>query len=252
MIYLAKTGSMRSKDETIFLLKNLKLWRYRDVTRVTFIVYEYFEILEQIDEELDLKDKPHRIYNLDETSFCDNPVKGKIICKKGFHSTQTTSGPERSKTTVLLATNACRDKLPPLITFQGKHLWTQRLYTNENVKPAYAVSEKGWMETTIFENNMKEVLVPATKDERRPLLLIFDDHSTHVDLSVIEYAASEWVTIVKLPAHVLQPLDYSTIVATANLITNMDELVDIRSKKRTKNFHKDKKTLQNICKCSIE
>lgn len=148
-----------------------------------------------------------------ETSFCDDPVKGKIIGKKGFRSTRTTSGPGRNNTTVLLATNACGDKLPPLIIFQGKYLWTQWLYANENVKTAYAVSDKGWMETTISEKYVREVFVPATKDER-PLLLIFDGHSTHVDLSVIEYVASDGLTIVKLPAHsshVLQPLDCSTM-----------------------------------------
>ncbi|KAJ2937643.1 hypothetical protein O0L34_g19317 [Tuta absoluta] len=178
-----------------------------------FIVYEYFDILERVVDELDLKEKPHRIYNLDETSMCDDPVKGKVIGKKGFRSTRTTSGPGRSNTTVLLATNACGGKLPPLIIFQGKHLWEHWLFPDENVPTAYAVSKKGWMETSIFEKYMREVFVPSTRGER-PLLLIFDGHSTHVDLSVIEYAASEGITIVKLPAHssdVLQPLDCSTM-----------------------------------------
>lgn len=60
---------------------------------------------------------------------------------------------------------------------------------------------------------MKEVFVPSTSGER-PLLLIFDGHSIHVDLNVIEYAASEGITIAKLPAHlsdVLRPLDCSTM-----------------------------------------
>lgn len=52
------------------------------------------------------------------------------------------------------------DKVPPLIIFQGKHLWTQWLYPNEDIKTAYAVSEKGWMETTIFEKYIREVLGP--------------------------------------------------------------------------------------------
>lgn len=178
-----------------------------------FIVYGYFEMLERVVDELDLKDKPKQIYNLDETSICNDPSKGKIIGQKGYKATRTTSGPGRNNTTILLAANACGDKIPPLIVFQGKYLWTQWLYANENVKTAYAVSDKGWMETTIFERYMRETFVPAIGPER-PVLLIFDGHSTHVDLSVIEYAASQDITILKLPphsSHILQPLDCSVM-----------------------------------------
>lgn len=178
-----------------------------------FVIYGYFEMLERVVEELGLKEKPKQIYNLDETSICNDPSKGKIIGQKGYKATRTTSGPGRNNTTILLATNACGDKIPPLIIFQGKNLWTQWLYPNENVKTAYAVSDKGWMETTIFERYMKETFVPAIGTER-PVLLIFDGHSTHVDLSVIQYAASQGITILKLPAHsshILQPLDCSAM-----------------------------------------
>ncbi|KAL0811981.1 hypothetical protein ABMA28_009379 [Loxostege sticticalis] len=123
-----------------------------------FVIYEYFDLLKKVVEELNLKDKPQQIYNLDETSICNDPVKGKIIGKKGFPATRTTSGPSRHNTTVLLATNACGDE--------------------------------------------------------RPVLLVYDGHSTHVDLSVIEYAASQGITILKLPphsSHILQPLDCSTM-----------------------------------------
>ncbi|KAL0879311.1 hypothetical protein ABMA27_003090 [Loxostege sticticalis] len=139
-----------------------------------YIVYGYSDLLENVLTQLGLKDKPTQIYNLDETSICNDPVKGKVIGKKGFRCTRTTSGPGRNNTTVLLATNACGEKVPPLIIFQGKNLWTE------------------WM----------------------PVLLIYDGHSTHVDLNVIEYAASEGITILKLPPHssdVLQPLDCSAM-----------------------------------------
>lgn len=70
-------------------------------------MYAYFDLLEQVVEELGLQNKPDKIYNLDETSICQDPQKGKIIGKKGFKATRTTSGPGRSNTTILLATNAC-------------------------------------------------------------------------------------------------------------------------------------------------
>ncbi|CAH2220869.1 jg19049 [Pararge aegeria aegeria] len=178
-----------------------------------FIIYGYLDLMESVLQELELKEKPKQIYNLDETSICNDPTKGKIIGKKGFKATKTTSGPGRNNTTVLLATNACGDKIPPLIIFQGKFLWNQWFYAEEQVKTAYAVSDKGWMETSIFEKYMRNVFVPAIGPER-PVLLIFDGHKTHVTLGVIEYAASQGITIIKLPphtSHVLQPLDLSTM-----------------------------------------
>lgn len=89
-----------------------------------FIVYEYFDILEKVVEELGLSQEPQRIYNLDETSICSDPTKGKVVGRKGFRSIRTTSGPGRENTTVLLAVNANGDKIPPLIIFQGMYLWT--------------------------------------------------------------------------------------------------------------------------------
>lgn len=56
------------------------------------------------------------------------------------------------------------------------------------------------METTILEKYLKDIFVPAIGNER-PILLILDGHSTHVDLNVIEFAASEGITILKLPPH---------------------------------------------------
>ncbi|XP_026325747.1 uncharacterized protein LOC113234608, partial [Hyposmocoma kahamanoa] len=178
-----------------------------------FTVYEYFELLEKAIRDLDLSSAPDRIYNLDETSFCQDPSKSKVVGKVGHRCTRTTSSPGRTNTSVLLAANANGDKIPPLIIFQGKYLWNEWMYKNEKVKTAYAVSKKGWMETSIFEKYLKDVFVPAI-GSKRPVLLIYDGHSTHTDLSVIEYAISEGITILKLPPHssdVLQPLDCSVM-----------------------------------------
>lgn len=53
-----------------------------------------------------------------------------------------------------------------------------------------------------------------TIGNQRPVLLIYDGHSTHVGLNIIEEARRANVTILKIPAHtshVLQPLDVSVM-----------------------------------------
>ncbi|XP_063384473.1 uncharacterized protein LOC134670603 [Cydia fagiglandana] len=178
-----------------------------------FTVNNYFDLLERITKELELEDKPQHIYNLDETSFCNDPTKTKVVGLKGYPSTRTTASPGRNNTTVLLASNALGKKIPPLIVFQGKQLGSNCFFENENVNTAYVGSRKGWMETKIFENYIAKVFIPAIGPER-PVLLIFDGHSTHVDLSVIELLMANQITVLKLPAHsshILQPLDCSTM-----------------------------------------
>ncbi|KOB66553.1 Jerky protein, partial [Operophtera brumata] len=173
-----------------------------------FIVYNYYDLLQKTQQELELTAKPQNIYNLDETSFCCDPSKAKVMGQVGYRSTRTTSSPGRDNTTVLLAANALGGKIPPLISFPGE--W---VYQDETVNTAYAVSRKGWMETSIFEKYIKDVFIPAIGSER-PVLLIYDGHSTHCDLSVIELAVANGITILKLPphsSHILQPLDCSTM-----------------------------------------
>lgn len=63
---------------------------------------------------------------------------------------------------------------------------------------AYAASKKGWMEGQIFLNYLKNVLFPAFGDER-PVLIIFDGHSTHVTLEVVHLAIQYGITIIKFP-----------------------------------------------------
>lgn len=50
-----------------------------------YTVYEYFDLLEKVLRHLNLTEKPERIYNLDETSFCSDPSKTSwSLVKKEF------------------------------------------------------------------------------------------------------------------------------------------------------------------------
>lgn len=56
----------------------------------------------------------------------------------------------------------------------------------------------------------------------RPLLVVFDGHSSHVELKVIEFCLDENITLLKLPPHatdILQPAD----VACFNPLKNAYE-----------------------------
>ncbi|KAJ8707707.1 hypothetical protein PYW07_017245 [Mythimna separata] len=175
------------------------------------VIYPYFDLLEETINELNLQNKPAHIYNLDETSFSKDPSKSKVVGLKGFTSTRTISSPGKDNTTVLLGCNAQGEKLPPLIIYKGKNVWDE--WTSQEAYPGtvYAATSNGWMESTVFENFFDKVFLPTVGD-KRPILLIYDGHSTHVGLNIIEKARAAGITILKIPPHtsdVLQPLDLS-------------------------------------------
>ena len=164
-----------------------------------FIIQEYFELLGNTLTSLELHNKPEQIWNLDESSFSTDPSKTKVVGKIGVPSTRTTSGPGRENTTVLLACSASGGKIPPLIIFKGKSVWNEWVGSKDQEFPgtSYAATKKGWMEAEVFANYIQRTLIPNI-GPARPVLLIYDGHSTHLNIDVIQMAISEEITILKL------------------------------------------------------
>ena len=73
------------------------------------------------------------------------------------------------------------------------------------------MSEMGWSNTKIFQMYLNEHFlkyVPTNKDE--PLLLLYDGHSSHINVPLIEWAQKHNIILFLLHAHtshLLQPLD---------------------------------------------
>lgn len=181
-----------------------------------FLIYGYFSLLKETLSELQLLNRPSQIWNLDESSFCIDPSKTKVVGKRGKPCSRITSTPGRENTTVCLLASASGEKGPPSIIFKGANIWDQ-WQTSDEIFPgmSYAASKKGWMDSTIFLNYFKNTVIPALGEER-PVLIIYDGHSTHMTISIIELAREQNITILKLPAHtthLLQPLDLAVFKA---------------------------------------
>lgn len=177
-----------------------------------FIIYPYFDLLEKTIKTLGIENRPECIWNLDETSFCHDPSRVKVVGQKGVAATRTISSPGRDNTSVLMAASADGEKAPPLIIFKGKNVWSEWTARRDKESDVvYAATKNGWMEATVFENYFVKTFLKQVAN-RRPILLIFDGHSTHVTLKLIEEALKENITILKLPphtSHMLQPMDLS-------------------------------------------
>lgn len=174
--------------------------------------------------DYDLFEKPGSIWNLDETSLSLDPTKTKVVGKINKPCSRTTCGTGKENITVLTTVSATGKKNSPLIVFKGKHMWDQWIANTDDYdfEISYAASSRGWMEPTIFYNYMEKVFIPALGHER-PVLLVYDGHSTHVDTNVVELAMKNEIIILKLTphtSHLLQPLD---VAVFKSFKTNWDK-----------------------------
>lgn len=78
-----------------------------------FIINDYFTLLKDVIKDI----PPSRIYNIDETSFCLDPSRIKVVGQKGTAAHRATSGSGRENISVLLGGNAYWEKNYLLILF---------------------------------------------------------------------------------------------------------------------------------------
>ncbi|KAF2887426.1 hypothetical protein ILUMI_18747 [Ignelater luminosus] len=78
---------------------------------------------------------------------------------------------------------------------------------------AVAQSESTTSATSPINCDVDPSVVKITAGEERPVLLIYDSHTTHTSTQLIRLAQQNQVTVMKLPSHtthLLQPLDKAT------------------------------------------
>ena len=187
--------------------KGLCMVGARSATRET--LDNYYKELLIILQKYKLLEKPHRIFSVDETGVSTEHIPPKIVAQRGRTPLAVVSN--RSATAMIISTvSAIGQVLPPYIIFKGKRMCDD-LLAGALPGTQAAMSETGWSNTKVFQMYLIEHLlkyVPTNKDE--PLLLLYDGHSSHINVPLIEWARKHNIILFQLPAHtshLLQPLD---------------------------------------------
>jgi len=153
------------------------------------------------------------IYNMDESGFSTVPSKiGKVIGLKGARRIGKLEGAERgTMVTMALTVSASGNHLPPYFLFPRKRMQT---YFLDNVSPGavgYA-NDSGWMCQTDFVRYINHFVAHAKPSQESPVLLLMDNHQSHLSVEALDIAAANGVHILSFPphcSHKLQPLDVS-------------------------------------------
>ena len=174
-------------------------------------ISEYFNELTEVLRQNKLLDKPHRIYNLDETGFSTEHKPPKIISGSTPRQSQAVISPRSSNVTVIGCGNAAGASLPPYFIFKGIRK-NDDLDKDSLPGTAVAMSKTGWSNSETFKNFMelhflKFVRSPTEED---PILLLYDGHRSHYNPELVSWAKENHIILFVLPphtSHILQPLD---------------------------------------------
>lgn len=153
---------------------------------------------------------PHRIWNADESGFPTVPTKPvKVVGEKGSNVGSRTSAERGTNVTMVMAISAGGANIPPFYLFPRKNMQSTYLYNATPGAVGYA-NGSGWMTSVDFVNFMHHFIKFAHASKENPLLLLLDNHRSHVTIEVIDLAIEHGITILTLPphcSHKLQPLD---------------------------------------------
>ena len=108
-----------------------------------------------------------------------SPVGKKGICK-------VTSGERGQLVSVAACFSASGIYIPPVVIFPRKRMKPE-LYKGAPVSTLPLISDTGYMNQDIFLHWLKHFANHTKPTESDPILLILDNHSTHISLPVINF-----------------------------------------------------------------
>ena len=157
---------------------------------------------------------PDQIYNVDEMGVTTVQKPVKILAQKGAKQVGSIVSQERGTlVTLCCAVNALGNHIPPFFVFPRVNVQDHWLLT---APPGSAAtghpSATGWMTADNLQKYMKHFVKYAKPSPERPILLLLDNHHSHISVEVINFAKNNHITLLSFPphcSHELQPLDKS-------------------------------------------
>ena len=172
------------------------------------ILNQYFDLLESTLKENGLQDKPHLIFNCDESAVALNKSSKYVLVPRRNKRAHFICTANSAHISILCAASASGFALPPMVVFQ-KGLPAGRFHKDGPINAAYSNSESGFVNREIYRGWFLKVFLQYAPPQR-PLPLLQDGASTHMGPELIDLAMKNQVVLMCFPpktTHVLQPCD---------------------------------------------
>lgn len=155
---------------------------------------------------------PNRIHNMDETGISTVQKPGKILAPRGQKQVGGVTSWERGKNiTVVCAMSASGIYTPPMFIYPRKRM-SPLLQRGGPPGAIYRCSHNGWSNEELFLDWLKHFQRTTKSSEEDPVLLLMDNHGSHISLQCYDFCRTHHIHVVSLPphsSHRLQPLDVS-------------------------------------------
>ena len=176
---------------------------------------EWFTGYEKFPHNQGLQNRAAQIWNCDESGFDLQGRAGRVLGpttkEKPYHITTGT----KEHITVLPCFNACGQWIPPYLLFAGKRVPTKYNPLKGGVPgSAFSMTESGYMDTPSFYMWLANHFIPNIPLVR-PVVLLVDSHTFHIDLESFELARQNKIHIyalLKNATHLVQPADVGLLV----------------------------------------
>lgn len=169
---------------------------------------EFFDKLEEVLEKFEFTGK--QIYNLDETGFTTVQKMPKVISKRGSRVVGQIASRERGElVTACCIVSAVGQTIPPVFLFPRKKFNVNMMNNAPEGSIGFSTGN-GWMNIETFIHVLKHFKDHARPTPQYPLLLIMDNHETHLSLPALSFAKEsniQILTLVPHTSHKTQPLD---------------------------------------------
>ena len=115
------------------------------------IIDKYFDLLEEVFVGNGLLERPHLIFNCDETGLPLQHRPGKRVALRGQKHVHVMNSGNKAHISVLACANVSGYAIPPMVVFERKSL-TPQLTSQEVPGTIYGLSASGWMDRSSFGN----------------------------------------------------------------------------------------------------
>lgn len=113
--------------------------------------------------------------------------------------------------TVMYAMSAAGNIIPPMFIFARQRM-RHLLEKDGPASALYTDSKNGWINEELFVTWLKHFAAFTKPTQESPVLLILDNHSSHISLQAFNFCKEKHITMLSIPppsSHRTQPLDVS-------------------------------------------
>ena len=171
-------------------------------------VSHFFEKFEEVMDRYNFD--ASRIWNVDETGVTTAVKPNKIVAKCGAKQVGALSSAERGQlVTLCAAISASGQTIPPFLVFPRKN-FKDYFLNGAPTGSKGAAYPSGWMTSDNFLLFLKHFVHYVRPSIDQPILMLLDNHESHLSLEAIEFARDKGIIMLSFPPHCshrLQPLD---------------------------------------------